>query len=246
VSKVINPPNKIRSAYEDFLESFRIAIEEADGTVFFPDRPVGSSFADSGHATIEFRRCLYLRNLRSRRLAGGKRLDLIIMGMEELEKGTGAHDRDLWTLKKSTVRLNYIVVSNSTGRLVQALHFDFDQAGQVDHPFFHMQLTDELISADECVTGRLDFELQSPSEPNECCVTARIPTSDMTLTSVLYCLAADHLGGDIFHQFAQRVDPIQDRLPALRFEALRKAVKGPSEHFKSSHWFAHMRPVTSL
>jgi hypothetical protein len=165
------------------------------------------------------------------------------MGLEELEKGTG-NNKDLWTLRKSTVRLNYIVISNANGKLAQSLHFDFDQAGQPDHPFFHVQLTDEQISADEYPNGDLDFEWQSPTEINECCVTTRIPTSDMTLTSVLYCLAADHLSGDIFKQFALKVDPIQDRLPPLRFEALKNSVKKTSFHFKSSHWFAHMNVET--
>jgi hypothetical protein len=244
VSKVIQAPNKIRTAYEDFLGSFQIAVEEANGQVFAPDRPIGSCFTDSGRATVEFKRCLYVRGLPSRRLNRSKRLDLIVMGLEELERGTG-DNKDLWTLRKSTVRLNYIVVSDASGKLVQSLHFDFDQAGQADHPFFHVQLGDELISPGEYPAGHLDFEWESPPEPSECYVTARIPTSDMTLTSVLYCLAADHLNGDIFKQFALKVDPIQDRLPPLRFEALKNSVAKAAFHFRSSHWFAHMRVVTS-
>jgi len=238
VIKVIQPPNKIRTAYEDFLGSFQIAVEEAAGEVFVPDRPVGSSFTDSGRSTVEFKRCLYLRGLPSRRLSRSKRLDVIVMGLEELEKGTGT-TKDLWTLRKSTVRLNYIVVSNATGRLAQSLHFDFDHAGQVDHPFFHVQLTDEQIPVHEYPTKDLDFEWQLPTERNECCVTTRIPTSDMTLTSVLYCLAADHLSGDIFKQFALKVGSIQERLPPLRFEALKNSIEKASFHFRSSHWFAH-------
>jgi hypothetical protein len=137
--------------------------------------------------------------------------------------------------------LNYIVVANGVGKLVQALHFDFDQDGQIDHPFFHVQLSDELIAADECLTGHVDFEIESPSERNECYVTTRIPTCDMTLISVLYCLAADHLGGPIFNEFAQKVVLIEDRLPPLRFDALRKSVATSPLHFKSIHWFAHMQ-----
>jgi hypothetical protein len=243
VSKVIQPPNKIRTAYEDFLERFQIAVEEAAGEVFVPDRPVGSSFTDSGRATVEFKRCLYVRGLPSRRLSRSKRLDVVVMGLEELEKGTG-NNKDLWTVRKSTVRLNYIVVSDANGKLAQSLHFDFDQAGQADHPFFHVQLNDERIATAEYPTRDLDFDWQLPTESNECCVTTRIPTSDMTLTSVLYCLAADHLSGDIFKQFALKVDPIQDRLPPLRFEALKNSVEKTSFHFKSSHWFAHMRVAT--
>ena len=245
MTKVILPPNKLWTAYDTFLESFRMAIEEAAGQVFFPDRPVAASFVASAHGIVEFRRCLYLKNLPSRKLSGKKRLDLVILGLESLERGSGQHDRELWTLCKSTVQLNYIVVGNSIGKLAQALHFDFDQTGQVDHPFFHVQLTDELIAADDCLRGHIDFKMQKPTEQNECYVTTRIPTCDMTLASVLYCLAADHLGGAIFNQFAQKVDQLQDRLPPLRFDALKSSVQKTTLHLKSFHWFAHMRTATA-
>lgn len=232
--RVVTTPNKVRSAYEDFLESFRVAVEDAAGEVLFPDRPLGSSFTDSGRATVEFARCLYLRKLPSRRLSGSKRLDIVIEAIEELEK-------DSWVLKRSIVRLNYFVISDATAQLAQSLHFDFVEGGQPDHPFFHVQLSDELIPEDKRQSARFDLAVLSSGLPNECWVTTRIPTSDMTLTSVLYCLAADHLGGVIFSQFARRVDSIKDRLPALRFEALRNSVQKSSVHFKSFHWFAHMQ-----
>ena len=234
-------PTKLWAAYEDFLYSFQTAVEQTSGQVFSPDRPIASCFTRSGNATVEFKRCLYLKGLRSRRLSGSKRLDLVIMAMEELERGTGEHDKEVWTLRKSTVQLNYIVVADGVGRLAQALHFDFDQAGQRDHPFFHVQLTDELIAAAECLVGHVDFDIQPPSERSECYVTTRIPTCDMTLASVLYCLAADHFGGAIFNQFAQEVLSIEDRLPPLRFDALKKSVDTSPLHFKSVHWFAHMQ-----
>jgi hypothetical protein len=240
VSKVTLPP-KIWLAYETVLESFRTAVEEAGRQVFFPDRPVASSFTGSGQATVEFKRCLYLRDLPSRQLSGSKRLDVVIMASEELQKGTGEHERELWTLRKSKVQLNYIVVGDGIGKLAQALRFDFDQAGQPDHPFFHVQLNDELIAAGECLTGHVDFEVQIPSERSECCVTTRIPTCDMTLASVLYCVAADHLGGPIFKQFAQKVISLEDRLPPLRFDALKNSIATSPLHFKSVHWFAHMQ-----
>lgn len=232
--RVVATPNKVRSAYEDFLEFFRVAVEDAAGEVLFPDRPLRHCFTDSGRATVEFARCLYLRKLPSRRLSGSKRLDIVIEANEELEK-------DSWVLKRSIVRLNYFVISDATAQLAQSLRFDFVEGGQPDHPFFHVQLSDELIPEDKRQSARFNLAVLSSGLPNECWVTTRIPTSDMTLTSVLYCLAADHLGGGIFSQFAQRVDPIKDRLPAVRFDALKNSVEKSSVHFKSFHWFAHMQ-----
>jgi hypothetical protein len=231
-------PNKIRSAYEDFLGFFQMAVEDNAGQVFFPDRPLGSCFTDSGQAGVEFRRCLYVKNLPCKYLAGAKRLDVVMVGLEELEKD------DPWRVKKSTVYLNYFIVSDGKAQLVQALHFDFDEGMQANHALFHLQLSNDLISDEDRRSAHFHLELQPPGQANECRVTTRIPTPDMTLTSVLYCLAADHLRSDIFGQFAERVGPIHDRLPPLRFAALKSSVEKSSLHFKSPHWFARTPPTT--
>ena len=107
---------------------------------------------------------------------------------------------------------------------MQSLRFDFDEKGQLDHAFFHVHLSDELIAEGERLSAHFEVPVQNPTQPNECWVTTRIPTPDMTLTSVLFCLAGDHLRTDIFGQFVERVDPIQARLPPLRFEALKNSV----------------------
>lgn len=230
----VNVPYHVWGAYEQFLEEFRQSIEEANAQVSFPDAPLVSCFTESGEATtVAFKRCLYLKDCPCRKLPRGKRLDIVIMALEEIT-------RNSWLLKRSTVYLNYIVVSNSQARLVQSLHYDFVEGGQANHPFFHVQLTDEPIpEADLRVTG-FDLELKLPEPSNECWVTSRIPTCDMTLVSVLYCLVAHHLEEAIFRQFAERVDSIQERLPPPNFEALKGSLQQPSPHFKSSHWFAHM------
>jgi hypothetical protein len=62
----------------------------------------------------------------------------------------------------------------------------------------------------------------------------------MTIASVLYCLAADHLPPTIFEKFTKDVQAIEGRLPTLNFDALRESLEGNRDHFKSSHWFAHM------
>lgn len=233
--KVISTPSKVRSAYESFLEAFSEIVQGANRNVSFPDAPVASCFTDSGRGTtVEFKRCLYLKDWPCRKLPVSKRLDVAVMALEEIT-------RDSWLLKRSTVYLNYFVVSNATALLVQSLHYDFVEGGQPHHPFFHVQLTHEPIpEADLRSTGfDLQLKLQEPS--SECWVTTRIPTSDMTLVSVLYCLVADHLGAGFFGQFAERVHSIQERLPPPTFDVLKDSIQKSSAHFKSSHWFAHMR-----
>lgn len=232
------PPYKITSAYEDFIEAFRSAVEAANFEVVFPRRPLCSCFTKLGDSTdAEFEICLYLKGCPCRPLAGCKRLDIVIKALETFMMPS-------WLLTKSSVYLNYFVVSDSAADLVQSLHYDFVDGGQADHPFFHLQLTDELIPEGELRSTGFDLEVRVPKQPNECWVTTRIPTPDMTLASVLYCVVADHLGAGSFKQFAENVHSIQDRLPPPSFDALKKSLARTSTHFKSSHWFAHMRDMT--
>ena len=142
---------------------------------------------------------------------------------------------------KSTVYLNYFVVSGAAVQLVQSMHYDFVHGGQTCHPLFHLQLDSDTIPTDDLRELGVDIEkLRLPEAANECWVTTRIPTADMTFPSVLYCLAGDHLPEGIFSQFAQKSRSIQERLPILEFEELRKSLTLGPLHFKSSHWFAHM------
>jgi hypothetical protein len=233
-NQVVLPPNKVGSAYESLLEAFRAAVEDANLQIAIPARPVRSCFVQTGDATTAaFKECIYLKGWPCRRLAGAKRLDVVIRALETFA-------RPSWSLVKSTVYLNYFVVSDSTAELVQALHYDFVEGGQPSHPFFHVQLSDEPIPEDDLRSTGFDLQVRLPAQPNQCWVTTRIPTSDMTLASVLYSLVADHLGEGTFSQFAKDVHPIQERLPLPNCQAMRKSFQESMTHFKSSHWFAHM------
>jgi len=232
-SKVVTPPYSVTSAYEDFIEAFRIAGQNANLEVYAPDVPLRDCFTKSvDPTTAVFRSCLYLKGWHCWPRKKDRSLDIVIKAVETF-KIAG------WLLTQSTVSLNYIVVSHSSAKLVQSLHYDFVDTGQEDHPFFHVHLTGELIPQDDLLNA--GFELNLPEPPNECPVTTRIPTPDMTLTSVLYCIVADHLGAVHFKEFAEKVDPIQGRLPHPGFDALKRSLQTSSKHFKSSHWFAHMR-----
>jgi hypothetical protein len=224
-------PPKVASAYESFLEAFRGAVEEADGQVLW-FMPLKSCFVRSDRDKVTFDFSLYLKGCPCLKLPAGKRLDVVIRAVESLE-------RQSWSLTKSTVYLNYLVLSKRKLRAIRCLHFDFEEAGQSCHPLFHAQLMDSLIAHDLGTFG-VDHAPRPPHRSNHEWIPSRIPTPDMTLASVLYCLAADHLGDKKFAQFEERVRAMQDRLPVLRFSALRKSLD-KSKHFKSSHWYAHSR-----
>lgn len=227
-------PNPISSAYDDFLGRFREAAEDSNCTVWVPSRPIRNSFFPLPDNTgAEFKTSLYVKKLPARRLAGNKRLDVAIQALETLKKPT-------WSLTKSIVYLNYFVVSDAGVQLVQSMHYDFVQGGQTGHPIFHLHLDTKTLEFEDLREMGVDVEqLHLPEAANECWLTTRIPTADMTFPSVLYCLAGDHLPGGIFSQFSERSRAIQERMPALEFQPLKESLR-TSAHFKSSHWFAHM------
>jgi len=235
--RTVTPPYHVTNAYESFLEEFRKAVEGRNGQVLPLFVPLGSCFRESSDSgSVDFTICLYLKGCPCKRLPHGKRLDVVIKALETLDKSS-------WSLMRSSVYLNYFVAVDSMCQLVQSLHYDFVDGGQANHPFFHVQLTDESMPEGDLRSVGFELQLDVSEEPSQCWVDTRIPTPDMTLASVLYCLVADHLA-EIFSQFAESVDAVQDRLPTLRFEALTKSLQKSSLHFKSSHWFAHMRLPT--
>ncbi len=235
-SQTVLPPNHVRSAYEELLEAFRTAVEGANLNLSSQSRPLRSSFVEAGsNDTAAFTWSFYLKGWPCKRLPKNKRLDIVVKAMETFKRTPS------WVLAKSTVYVNYFVISESGANLAQSLHYDFVEGGQNAHPFFHVQLTDELIPLDDLRSA--GFELPVPISANECYVTTRIPTPDMTLASVIYCLMADHLGAGAFSQFSESVESIQNRIPAPNFEAIKKSLDQFKAHFKSSHWFSHMNAV---
>ena len=232
------PPYRVTNAYEALLAAFRKVAEDADRNVSFPDRPVPACFTPLvGDRAAVFKITLCIKDLPCRRLPRDKHLHVLINALETLKRVGSQHDS--WELTRSTVYLNYVVMTDAMPRLVQALHFDFVEGGQPDHPIFHVELDSECIPLEDLRDAGFDLEPQSLTPVNECWVTTRIPTADMTLASVLYCIVADHLP-HFFKEFAETVHPIQERLPSPGFDALKRSLQRSFLHFKSSHWFAHM------
>jgi hypothetical protein len=228
---VLTVPYNVVSAYESLVEEFRKAVEGANGQLLVA-APLKSRFLRAGDDNVNFDFFLYLKGCPCLKLPPRKRLDVLIRARETLE-------RKAWSLIRSTVYLNYLVFSNSKLRAIRCLHFDFQEGGQSGHPLFHVQLMDDLIPHDLQSFG-IELTPKPAHQSHHEWIPSRIPTSDMTLASVLYCLAADHLGNDKFAQFQERVRTIEERLPILRFSALKKSLDA-SKHFKSSHWFSHSR-----
>lgn len=147
------------------------------------------------------------------------------------------------TLEKSTINVDYYAVADGAARRLQSVHFDF--AGTKDcHPLFHAQFCENPISLSATDASEVEFEYPIDPSPLICFGDARIPTSDMTLPSVLVCLAADRLHSlqnnkHFFGEFRKIALEMQSKMPRPPFQSLAGSLETEVDHFCSSHWFAH-------
>lgn len=225
------PPYAVTQAYSDLVEAFRLVAENCNAEVVFPRPPVEACFHPA-HDECEFRWSVWLKSWPHRHLPGSARLDIALRVLERLRRTSAGS----WEVAKSTVYATYLRVENDRGRVIQTVHYDFLADGQECHPMFHAQLTGECADMADMEAW---IPVDGPEADRLSKVVMRIPTSDMSLASVLYCLVADHLGGSSFREFQGKAHNIQERLPQLGYGALREGIIR-SQHFKSSHWFAHM------
>jgi len=142
-------------------------------------------------------------------------------------------------LEKSTVRVTYYRLSANHTRFVLGMHFDYTP-GQTMHPVFHMQTTNEQPVLNEDTVRDLGFTSPISDSQAVSLRDVRIPTCDMTLPSVLLCLAANHLSPASFTEFLGKVRAHLRILPRPELGRLMESILADSTHLCSSHWFAHM------
>jgi hypothetical protein len=145
--------------------------------------------------------------------------------------------------------VSYFQTTGQTAHLRGSVHYDHISPPQDDqHPYFHAQLySDPVMPAGE-VKAYFDYTVDSSCfRPFN---HVRIPTADMTLSSVFLCLAADHLPQACFAEFRERFLALQDKLPHPLLDDFRGSfglganAQRPT-HLKSSHWFTR-KPNPSL
>ena len=219
-------PYALSSAYELLIESLEEAAASANCGFVRRAAPILECFSREEDGTIGFDCILHLQDWAAR----GSRIH-ILLHAEETIRGSGS----VYILERSTVRLNYYRLQDESAYLLQGLHFDHGPLMR-RHPIFHAQLTNEIINLSSSAAEELEFKMeQMPC--SACFREARIPTADMTLPSVLLCLAADHFGQN-FSSFLEEVRRIQGRLPQPTIEPTKTSISRSSD-LRSSHWFAH-------
>ena len=227
-------PHQMSAAYEALVDALRETAESANNGRVLSPKPIGGSFVatDKRHQA-RLNSQLFCKQWRCRSAAKTADVVHILIEVQELI------DLQEKLLVSSTVRVNYFCDYGEMARLLQGFHYDYQhppQDGQ--HPLFHAQTDDRLIEPDGVM--KQDFVYKVTDEKPICFPHARIPTSDMTLGSVLLALVADHFEPYFFSKFREQFLILQNRLPHPNCAVLRDNLKFPAqtEHLKSNHWYA--------
>lgn len=226
-------PSKVRGKYELLIEALSKVGTEADCGDLTLVKPINSCFrAVAGSPEVYFECIFVLKSWRWKGVSKSERINILVHAKESIRRADQV-------LLKSTVCVNYFTGPADAPVLLQAFHYDYDP-GQADHPLFHMQVTNRCIALTAADISSLEVRLPVAGAPPvlRC---ARVPTCDMTLASVMLCLAADHVGGTIFNEFLKKICELQEELPQPAIELLGDSLGAPVRNMRSSHWFALRR-----
>lgn len=222
---------KHKAPYESLVEALSRAIEGTSKVQL--SKPTGDAFSSMGSDKVSFDCKLYIKDLNWRPTeAGGKAktIHVLVHAQEQISKVS----TDEIFLSKSTVRVAYYLPEADKLKLQSCIHYDYNLSPVDDqHPYFHAQLDAVPVEGDG------DINVAIHPDKVSCFKGLRIPTSDMTLSSVLLGLAADHLNPDGFKDFRDKILGILPKLPHPNIEALktRLTMQADTGHFKSSHWY---------
>ncbi len=226
--------HKITGKYEALIQELKDVGTKADCGDVAEAKPIHSCFRSDQTGNELFECVLHLKEWRWKGVSGKERINILVQAREKIRR----QDHALLT---STVCVNYFRAQDGT--FLQAFHFDYDPS-QADHPLFHMQVTDRCVelSAEDLAALEVTLPAAGLAGVLRC---ARVPTCDMTLASVLLCLAADHVGGTIFAEFFERICELQKEMPQPDIAKLRASLTAAPSDVRSSHWFRHLLPAVN-
>jgi len=224
-------PYKVTVKYELLIAALSEVGTRADCGEVALAKPIHSCFCSDDSGVVFFDCTLYLKSWRWKGVSKRERVDILIHARERIRQADHV-------LLSSAVCVNYFTTSGAQAELLQAFHYDYDPH-QRDHPLFHMQVTNRCIALSAADSERLEIHLPVAAPPAvlRC---ARVPTCDMTLASVLLCLAADHVGGGFFAECVGKICELQKEMPQPNIATLRQSLGSPVKDVRSSHWFRHM------
>ena len=165
----------------------------------------------------------------------GARLSIILKVQETVDLVSAR-------ISSSVVNVSYIAFRGEEFRkpvVLQSMHYDFDP--NQDHALFHAQMCEYPVripmEADSIRQDLgIDFDLPEKIE-GHCHPEVRMPTSDMTISSVLLCLAHDHFKAAVFQKFREKLREIVIDMPRPDITKLKASLDDEPETVRSWHWF---------
>ena len=220
----------VLDAYNRLPTTLEDVITGADRGFVYWTAPFSGRFTHGQNNSWVFDAYLHLKKWKARKDEVG----ILVHAKEAIRRSNQS-----LLLLKSTVRVCYYRAVENTATPIQSIHFDYNNE-EICHPIFHGQLCTDTISPEDAIS--LEYPSPWGNTPLVCYGSSRIPTPDMTLASVLVCLAADHLADrqEDFINFIDQVRCIQEKMPLPNFDRTKASIKDKPEHLRSSHWFAHM------
>jgi hypothetical protein len=228
-------PYDVTEKYEALVTALEEASYGANCGFVEKVNPLQACFRTQAGGKVIFNCILHLKEWKWKGVSGKQHgVNILIHAQEVIRQRDQA-------LLSSIVSVNYFDISAENTRLLQAFHFDYNPC-QRDHALFHMQVTNTCItlSGNEAEALKVEFSIPQNANP-KCLRSARVPTCDMTLPSVLLCLAADHIGGSFFTDFLERVRELQVKMPQPLIGKLRRSLGATPENLHSSNWFMHLK-----
>lgn len=232
-------PYKIHQAYERLVEAFGEVVVSANGGTV-KSLPVSECFKPQSKCTV-YENYMHLANWNFRPGKTNEKLSILLKVEETVDNAPLSVDPPRYDVSKSTVWVSYYEAGFK--KLLQSIHFDFEGPKQ-SHPIFHAQFTHEGIPLPDGIPEQLGVALPAETDSIPNCKSVRIPTADMTLSSVLLCLIVDHIKSDFVSTFLTELDKLEDRLPLPRCDQILDSIDGLTRdhrNLRSKHWFAHMK-----
>jgi hypothetical protein len=227
-------PGNTQAAYGTLIAALEDASDKNDCFVK-KGSPINSWFREVAPDCVTFDGQLHLADWKEHESHKGppKRLSILVRVKETMS-------RSPLVLTQPTVWVSYYRIEAQGAKLLLTIRFEYDSK-QRAHAMFHAQVSDEQIPFEAGDAEGLDFKYTTiPSNP-VCMRSARIPTCDMTLPSVLLCLASDHLDKESFSELKSTLLRVAKSMPHPDVSALVASIEDcEPQHLCSSHWFAHV------
>jgi hypothetical protein len=229
-------PAKVIMSYGNLVSAFESISDEANCGIVLKVQDPCACFRSERNGRASFECLIHCKNWKWKSATASKHktkvVNIVIAARERIRR------RDL-ALLSSVVQVNYFEVNNAQARLLQAFHYDYDPCQQ-NHALFHAQVSDDMIGLSKSDSEALGIDFALPEKVTETRHrSVRIPTCDMTFSSVLVSLVADHMEGLFFRKFRDIASEHQKEMPLPLIRKLCRSLKADTKDFRSSHWYCH-------